>query len=203
MINRKPAKQKPRKTHPCPVCGEQFVKHNGLTQKTCFNASCALTYSRAKTQEKNIKAELVKDKTARSITRKRKADVKPLSHWIDLTRRVVNDYIRERDAYEPCISCGTTKTWRWDAGHYRTTAAAAHIQFNEDNIHKQCMPCNTHHSGKTGPYRINLVKKIGEERVQALENNNETHRYTREELAAIRKEFSAKRRALIKMRDAA
>ena len=42
-----------------------------------------------------------------------------------------------------------------------------------------------------------------DERVEALENNNTPHRYTIEELEAIRKHYSALRRQLVKAREAA
>jgi hypothetical protein len=57
-------------------------------------------------------------KKERAAWRKRKAAVKPLRHWEDMTQRVVNDYIRERDHDLPCISCGTFETVQWEAGHY-------------------------------------------------------------------------------------
>jgi hypothetical protein len=54
--------------------------------------------------EKKREAQ-AKEERARAW-RKRKAAVKPLRHWEDMTQRVVNDYIRERDHDLPCISCG-------------------------------------------------------------------------------------------------
>lgn len=134
---------------------------------------------------------------------KRKAAVKPLRHWEDMTQRVVNDYIRERDHDLPCISCGTFGTVQWEAGHYRSRGKASHLRYNEDNIHKQCHHCNVQMSGNQQQYRIGLVEKIGTERVEALENNNTPHRYTIEELEGIRSHYSALRRALIKQREAA
>ncbi|MGM7743139.1 recombination protein NinG, partial [Yersinia enterocolitica] len=46
--------------------------------------------------------------------------------------------------------------------------------------------------------RRNLVRKIGEERVLALENDNRTHRWTVEELEQIRKQARADLRVLKK-----
>jgi hypothetical protein len=43
-----------------------------------------------------------------------------------------------------------------------------------------------------------LIELIGDARVAALECSNETHRYTREELAAIRTDARANLRALKK-----
>jgi hypothetical protein len=56
--------------------------------------------------EKKREQAQAKEKKERAAWRKRKAAVKPLRHWEDMTQRVVNDYIRERDHDLPCISCG-------------------------------------------------------------------------------------------------
>jgi hypothetical protein len=113
-----------------------------------------------------------------------------------LTQRVFNDYIRERDRADKCISCEATEVFRWDAGHYRTTKAAGQLRFNEDNCHKQCSRCNVHLSGNVTQYRLNLIDKIGLERVEALENNNAPAEWTREGLAEIRKKYAKKLREL-------
>ncbi len=147
-------------------------------------------------EKKREKQAQAKEKKERAPWRKRKAAVKPLRHWEDMTQRVVNDYIRERDHDLPCISCGTFETVQWEAGHYRSRGKASHLRYNEDNIHKQCHHCNVQMSGNQQQYRIALVEKIGAERVEALENNNTPHRYTIEELEGIRRHYSALRRAL-------
>jgi len=121
---------------------------------------------------------------------------------MNMTQRAFNDYIRARDG-NICISCGSTTAVSYHAGHYRTTAAASQLRFNEDNVHSQCSACNTHQSGNISPYRINLITKIGLQRVLALESNNEPHRYTREELDGIRARYRAALRELIKQREAA
>lgn len=154
-------------------------------------------------EKKKEKQRKAREKKERAAWRKRKAAVKPLKHWEDLTQRVVNDYIRERDHDLPCISCGTYVTVQWEAGHFRSRGAASHLRYNEDNIHKQCHRCNDELSSNAIPYRIALVEKIGSERVEALENNNKPHRFTLEELESIRRHYSALRRALVKKREAA
>lgn len=184
---------KPKK---CKCCPEIFTPRNSL--HICCSPSCAYKYAAKKTEAK----KKLQDKAAREAWRKRKADVKPLSHWMNMTQRAFNDYIRARDG-EVCISCGSTTAVSYHAGHYRTTAAASHHRFNEDNCHSQCAACNVHHSGAIGPYRINLIAKIGPQRVEALESNNTPHRYTREELDALRAFYRAKLRELNKQREAA
>lgn len=179
------------------------------TQTVC-GYECATAVAKAQTaknredaQRKESARQRAAEKKARAAWRQRKAAVKPLKHWEDLTQRVVNDYIRERDADLPCISCGTFDTVQWEAGHYRSRGKASHLRYNEDNIHKQCHHCNVALSANQQQYRIYLIVKIGVERVEALENNNAPHRYTVEELEAIRKHYSALRRKLIKGREAA
>lgn len=186
---RQPKSPKPKT---CKCCKNKFIPERPL-QFVC-SPSCAYQYQkRQKEKQQNLA-----DAQSRREWRERKAKLKPLSHWEDLTQRVVNDYIRERDRDLPCISCGTWVTVQWEAGHYRSRGAASHLRYNEDNISKQCHRCNDELSSNAIPYRAALVLKIGLERVLALENNNTPHRYTREELDAIRKHYRAKLRALKK-----
>lgn len=140
------------------------------------------------------------EKKERAAWQERKDAVKPLSHWINMTQRAFNDWRREflLTAGHGCISCGTKMAFAWHAGHYRTTAAAPQLRFTEDNVWLQCSACNVHKSGNIEAYRAALVELIGEVCVSALECNNETHRYTREELAAIRADARANLRALKK-----
>ncbi|MFP9529117.1 recombination protein NinG [Pectobacterium brasiliense] len=189
-------KPKP-KTCKSPECKKKFIPERPL-QFVCSPA-CAYAYQKRQKEKQQQDAEA----KSRREWRERKAKLKPLSHWEDLTQRVVNDYIRERDAHLPCISCGTWETVQWEAGHYRSRGAASHLRYNEDNIHKQCHRCNDELSSNAVPYRQALVTKIGLERVLALENNNTPHRYTREELEALRAHYRALTRALIKQREVA
>ncbi|EFB3216158.1 TPA: recombination protein NinG [Escherichia coli] len=154
--------------------------------------------AREAAQRKESAKQRATEKKERAAWRQRKAAVKPLKHWIDLTQRAFNDWRREMllAAGHGCISCGTKTAFAWHAGHYRTTAAAPQLRFNLDNIWLQCSACNVHKSGNIEAYRAALVELIGEERVLALESNNETHRYTREELDGIRAKARADLRAL-------
>lgn len=189
-------KPKPPKPKKCKCCPEKFTPRNSL--QTVCSPRCAIQLATLLSERKQKRQE----KEQRAAWNKRKADVKPLSHWMNMTQRAFNDYIRARDG-DICISCGSTTAVSYHAGHYRTTAAASQLRFNEDNVHSQCAACNVHHSGAIGPYRINLITKIGLQRVLALESNNETHRYTREELERIRARYRAALRELVKQREEA
>ncbi|WP_313471242.1 recombination protein NinG [Atlantibacter hermannii] len=189
--------RKPPKPKKCKCCPEKFIPRT--TTQTVCSPKCALQLAKQLSSRKQKQQE----KAERAAWNKRKADVKPLKHWEDATQRVVNDYIRERDRDLPCISCGTWVTVQWEAGHFRSRGAASHLRYNEDNIHKQCHRCNAELSSNAIPYRAALVVKIGPERVEALENNNTPHRYTREELKSIRMHYRALMRELIKTREEA
>lgn len=188
------AKGKTPEPKKCPICAAEYIPRSSR-QKVCHDYQCAIVFNRQADAARLEKAE-------RASLRKRKADSKPLKHWEDMTQRVVNDFIRERDRNLPCISCGTWHTVQWEAGHYRSRGKASHLRYNEDNISKQCHRCNVQLSGNQQQYRINLITKIGSQRVEALDNNNLTHRYTREELDAIRAHYRAALREMVKQREA-
>lgn len=189
-------KPKPPKPKKCKCCPEKFIPRNSL--QTVCSPKCAIQFANQLTERKQKRQA----KEERAAWNKRKADVKPLSHWMSMTQRAFNDFIRARDG-DVCISCGSTTAISYHAGHFRTTAAASQLRFNEDGCHSQCASCNVHHSGNIGPYRVNLIAKIGLQRVLALESNNTPHRYTREELERIRAHYRAALRELNKQREAA
>ena len=76
-------------------------------------------------------------------------------------------FIRERDKDKRCISCGTGSPEQ--AGHFYSAGHYPSLEFNEDNVHGQCVHCNYYEHANLILYRINLVKKIGIERVEQLE----------------------------------
>ena len=80
-----------------------------------------------------------------------------------------------------------------NAGHYISSGKSKFLTFNEDNVHLQCEYCNTYKHGNPIDYRINLIKKIGVDRVEYLENNrHKTKKYTREELYEIIDKYKKK-----------
>ncbi|WP_241597710.1 recombination protein NinG [Rosenbergiella epipactidis] len=187
-------KAKKPKPITCRICKSKFSP--SLSTQIVCSTSCAIQHGKAQSAKQAERKAIAE----RKAHREKKADLKPLSHWLGMTQRVFNDFIRLRDG-EVCISCGSRAAVSYHAGHFRTTAKAKQLRFNEDNCHSQCSACNTHQSGNIGPYRINLIEKIGIERVEALESNNESHRYTREELEALRAHYRQKTRDLIKQRE--
>ena len=81
---------------------------------------------------------------------------------------VFNAWIRKRDEGQPCISCGTGSPNQ--AGHFYSCGGYSALRFNEDNCHFQCVRCNYFFFFFLNQYRINLEKKIGKDRLQALDD---------------------------------
>lgn len=138
----------------------------------------------------------------RKDTAARREAIKSLSDYTKEAQVAFNAYIRERDKDLPCICCGGESSLAgsrggdWDCGHYRSRGAAPQHRYNEDNAHKQRKHCNQFKSGNTVEYRKGLIARIGIDRVEALENDNSAHKWTREELIAIRDKYRAKLKEL-------
>ena len=74
------------------------------------------------------------------------------------------------EGYVRCISCGKVMKWtEAQGGHYISRTCRA-VELDKDNIWPQCPQCNGVRGGNPIPYRYNLAKKIGEERVRRLED---------------------------------
>lgn len=108
-----------------------------------------------------------------------------LSELKKSVQRKVNAFIRERDKDLPCISCQKYAE-TYQAGHFIAQGSSGLLRYNLDNINNQCVGCNKWKHGNGIEYRIALIKKIGVERVEYLENHrHDTHSWTREELEQV------------------
>ncbi|HHF4806158.1 TPA: recombination protein NinG [Haemophilus influenzae] len=175
---------KPKETK-CKVCGKAFVKTFSSTQKVC-SPECAIKLARDN-------AKKVQERAEKKKQRERKAKLKSRSEWLKEAQAVFNKFIRLRDKNEPCISCGRYHQGQYHAGHYRSVGACPELRFCELNVHKQCAPCNDHKSGNIIEYRINLVNKIGADKVAWLERqDHEPKKYTIEDCKVIIKHYKAK-----------
>lgn len=81
--------------------------------------------------------------------------------------KVFNAWIRKRDELAGCITCGSFTEIQ--AGHYHAAGQNNHLRFNEDNVNSQCKRCNYYLRGAQAKYRMNLIHKIGVERVERLD----------------------------------
>lgn len=163
----------------CPSCKKKFEPARPL-QVAC-SIECAIIHTKR-----------LKEQRDRKEHRERKQRLKTRSDWMKETQTVFNKWVRLRDADKPCISCGRYHNGKYDAGHYRSVGSNPALRFEPDNCHKQCVPCNQHKSGNSIEYRIGLVARIGQYRVEWLEGPHEPKKYTVEELQQIKKHYQAK-----------
>lgn len=175
------------KLKPCAFCLRPFAPARPM-QAVCSPA-CA---------GRKVRAD---KKREREQVRERKEAIKTIPQLKRDAQCEFNSYIRTRDrlAGFRCVSCCSNLDWSGnsvDAGHYRSVGSASHLRFNEDNCHAQCKQCNRYGAGRAVDYRIGLIERIGIEAVEALEADNRIHRWTREELRAIRATYREKLRAL-------
>lgn len=191
------ALMKPKKPKKCrnPACRSEFTPERPM--QTVCGYACGLALVKAK-QEKEGKKQA---KAERAEIREAKQKLKRRADYMREAQASFNEYIRERDAHLPCISCGRHHDGQYHAGHYRTTAASPELRFNELNVHKQCAPCNNHKSGDIVNYRINLAAKIGAENVEWLEGPHDPAKYSIEELQQIKTTYRAKTRELRRERE--
>ncbi len=86
----------------------------------------------------------------------------------------------------------------YDCGHYRSTGSAPHLRFDPANAHAQRKVCNRWGAGRAVDYRIGLIARIGLAAVERIEADHRVHKWTREELVAIRETYKAKLKQLKK-----
>ncbi|WP_289394411.1 recombination protein NinG [Mannheimia haemolytica] len=178
---------KPPKQHKCKECGSYYIKFQS-TQQVC-SVKCAMAMGKRKTEAKRKKSA----KIDRLEQRKRLEKLKSRRDFEKDLQKIFNKFIRLRDKDLPCISCGRYHQGKYDAGYYKTVGGNPELRFNEDNCHSQCVPCNRHLHGNIVNYRVNLIEKIGLERVEFLERKDHPPlKLTIEQIKDLIKVYKAK-----------
>ena len=122
--------------------------------------------------------------------------LKTRGQWIKEVQTVLNAWIvKVRDAGLPCVSCGKHKP-RYDCGHYLARSIRPELRFNEDNLANQCIYCNNYSKNAHIAYREGLIKRIGLERVLALEAPHPPVKWSIEELKELKSLYKAKLKEL-------
>ena len=183
----------------CKVCRTPFEP------RLPMQAVCGIDCARSLAISVRGKAEKQATIKQRRADRQRKERLKTRSQWEKEAQTAFNAFIRARDADKPCICCGQPLSvgdvgGSYDCGHYRSVGSAPHLRFHEDNAHAQRKQCNRWGAGRAVDYRLGLIQRIGLERVEALEADQEPRKYTADELRAIRDLYRAKLRELVKER---
>ena len=110
---------------------------------------------------------LKKTKTSRSST----ASVGRLrDRAMALFQRIRRMEEANDDGYVRCISCGKLMHWKESQGGHYIPRANRATELESDNVWPQCQQCNGYLKGNPINYRYNLVRKIGEDRVNRIEH---------------------------------
>ena len=128
---------------------------------------------------KNGKKKLKKNITKKSQEKSRKSLTnkawKLMSEWV---RKSNSDW----RGNVTCFSCGKQLPWQESqAGHFHH----GKLDFDEQNIHVQCVGCNKWKHGNLSAYSVNLIKEIGKEAF--LDLARRASRYTRYEIPELEK----------------
>lgn len=179
----------------CKFCGNEFKQARPM-QNVC-SPDCAYKLVEQKNIKKDAKAIKDKEKELRKHLKESKERLKTKGQLAKEAQAAFNKYVRLRDKDLPCISCGRHHQGQYHAGHYRSVGSSPHLRFNLWNIAKQCQPCNVHLSGNLINYRMNLIKKIGKEKVDWIESANFSNKYSEEYLRRVKRVFNKKSRFII------
>jgi hypothetical protein len=178
---------KPKKCH---VCKRVYTPVRSMS-KVC-GVPCSLEWAKKLAEQKTARAKRDERKSIRVALEKAKTRG---THLREL-QAAFNQWIRLRDAGKPCIACGRYHQGQNHAGHYRSVGSCPELRFEPDNVHLQCAPCNTHLSGNLIPYRANLIKKIGLERVEWIEGPHHPKKLTLAEIQEMKTFYRAEVRRL-------
>lgn len=168
-------------------CRKEFTGRDPYCSYDCAVASALESVRRNRLKRTAVARKAKREFRARTMT---------IAKLLALAQKEFNKFCRERDFGKPCISSGrpilastALRGHMGDAGHYRSIGAAPHLRFNEDNCHLQSVVDNRDLSGNAVAYRQGLIARIGLARVEALENDNRTIKWNRDELVAIRRKY--------------
>lgn len=197
----KGAMPKPKK---CPICSTEYIPRSSL-QKVCHNYKCAIAYNKKRDEENAARNKRKQERLQKSELKKRKDRLKTASEWNKEAQAAVNKFIYWRDYGRPCIACGRPLNYgvrggAVDSSHYRSRGAAPWLRFNVFNNHSGCVRCNRELSGNLIPYRLNLIEKIGLQRVERIEHDNTVRKFSIEYLKRVKAIFTRRARHYEKLR---
>lgn len=158
----------------CKECKQEFTQYTPLQTRcnTCVLKTIYIKKPKCKPLPK-LKKPISKVKQDKSEPEKLR----------DKAWKLWSDYIRRKEKYI-CFTCGRQKTKKTtNAGHYKH----GRLDFDEMNIHCQCIHCNKYLNGNLGTYNMKLIEKYGKEAVDdlILRANQHTNKYSISELEEI------------------
>ena len=149
---------------------------------------CLREYASSNAGQKAVQ----KAKRAEHIERKQ--SLKTRSDYVKEAQTAFNRYVRIRDAKRGCISCGSMPEQKlggtMDCGHYRSRGSAPHLKFDLRNTAGQCVKCNRYQSGAVTDFRIGLIRRWDIDRIEDLEADNCSRKFTEDYLKRIKSVFN-------------
>ena len=176
----------------CKNCKDKFIP-KVFNIKYCDKELCRSVM--IKEALKKSKAKKVKEWNKEKKVRKEA--LKTLSEYKKELQVIFNKFIRLRDKGLNCISCNKPAK-KENAGHYRSVGGNPELRFEELNNNLQCEYCNTYLHGNLIDYRINLIKKIGIDKVEWLEGKHDPKHYTIEQIKGLKVMYRLKIKQLEK-----
>jgi len=158
------------KTNLCTGCKKRFIVADMIIAnvgKFCTD-QCRRNYGIDKADKIIAKIRAKKDKE--HALRKKVFYATDLKIRKAAAKKWCHAYIKARDLGSLCICCNKPLGKNYDSGHYLESGNNPKIRYDEDNIHSQRVHCNQHKGGNEVEYRVQLIKKIGIERVERLES---------------------------------
>lgn len=140
-------------------------------------------------RKEKSKYDVSEIKTSKPLENKKK-------HTDELDK-VFQFYVRLRDAMPggmtKCISCGKILPFdKMQGGHYCSRKHMS-TRWSELNVHSECFVCNCMDGDHLIQYRKNLIKKIGEKKVEWIEAYcHESYKWSDFELVLMIKDYSKK-----------
>lgn len=135
----------------CKICKDKF-EAKFFNQKTCFNASCVLSYKKIlDAKEWKAKKRVLNEK------------IKTKSDYYKELQVLVNSIAREIDKGSSCMMCGNIPKKK-NGCHYHSVGSNPTLRYNLFNIWLGCEKCNVWLGGNIIGYDNQLIKYYGKEK---------------------------------------
>lgn len=155
-------------------------------QSAC-SVACAIELGKkARAKSEAVKARKVRaeKKAERAADRVKLEKMKTIGQVEEECRKIVQKIARIRDRGKGCISCELLADWdgQWHGSHLRAHGGCSSLQFHLWNINKACWICNKLYSGRVDAYRVEYVRRFGQERLDWIDAQPKSQKFSREYL---------------------
>ena len=141
--------QKKTRKSKCKFCSTEFVKTNPLNPYCRPLCEIQANAQRKREKEQKVKVKKEKIKTKKSFSR---------SKLIEEADKVWSLYIRNRDIWNPCITCETPWKDTHQAGHFMSRRYL-NTRWEKLNGASQCPQCNCWGAGEQYLFSLALDRK--------------------------------------------